>query len=370
MKKYLFIAASMLAGMASCSAQNGDVTVILPANAPEEIIVRTDLINDLATSRNRSDLKTKTDTLKVENGRIVFPLDKRGPARYVVMLSEQDGAADFFASPGESISIEVKSLNPAEYSVAGSLLMEDITRLQDSTDPIQQEYIALMSSGQQPTQEQVQGIMDSYAKALTDFVKNNPKSPAVAYALLNMDGQELADAYAALTPEAKESILLPLLDRQIERNRQQMENEKRRSTMTSGNVAAPAFTLKDINGKDVSLSQFRGKWVILDFWGSWCGWCIKGMPKLKEAYKEYAGKVEIIGIDCNEPEEAWRAAVAKYELPWVNVYNPGSSSLLSDYLVEGFPTKVIVNPEGNIADITVGEDPAFYTKLATLTGGK
>ena len=90
------------------------------------------------------------------------------------------------------------------------------------------------------------------------------------------------------------------------------------------------------------------------------------MHKLKEAYKQFAGKIEVIGIDCNETEEAWRAGVAKNELPWVNVYNPRDSKLLEQYMIQGFPTKVIVNPEGKIADITIGEDPTFYTKLANF----
>ena len=45
---------------------------------------------------------------------------------------------------------------------------------------------------------------------------------------------------------------------------------------------APDFTLKDLQGNDLSLSSLRGKYVVLDFWGSWCGWCIKGIPDMKE----------------------------------------------------------------------------------------
>ncbi|MCH5225384.1 MAG: redoxin domain-containing protein [Muribaculaceae bacterium] len=131
-------------------------------------------------------------------------------------------------------------------------------------------------------------------------------------------------------------------------------------------IDAPSFTLKDLEGKDVSLSDFRGKWVILDFWGSWCPWCIKGFPELKEAYEKYAGHLEIIGIDCRESEEAWKAGVEQYQLPWVNLYNPEGSSLLAEYEVKGFPTKVIVNPEGKIANVTIGHDPAFFTVLSSL----
>ena len=138
------------------------------------------------------------------------------------------------------------------------------------------------------------------------------------------------------------------------------------STLTSENEA-PDFTLNDLNGKPLTLSSLRGKYVILDFWGSWCGWCIKGIPQMKEFYQKYAGKFEILGIDCNDPEEKWKAAVEKYELPWLHVYNPrGNSKVLEQYEIQGFPTKIIVGPDGKIVKTIIGEDPAFYTFLDEL----
>lgn len=138
------------------------------------------------------------------------------------------------------------------------------------------------------------------------------------------------------------------------------------STLTSENEA-PDFTLNDLNGKPLTLSSLRGKYVILDFWGSWCGWCIKGIPQMKEYYQKYAGKFEILGIDCNDPEEKWKAAVEKYELPWLHVYNPrGESKVLEQYEIQGFPTKIIVGPDGKIVKTIIGEDPAFYAFLDEL----
>lgn len=152
----------------------------------------------------------------------------------------------------------------------------------------------------------------------------------------------------------------------IDREAYMREIAARLDALQAGDVQAPGFTLKNLDGKDVSLSDFRGKWVILDFWGSWCPWCIKGFPELKEEYKKYEGKLEVIGIDCRESEDAWKAGVAKYELPWVNVYNPEGSNLTQEYSVPGFPTKVIIDPEGYIKNITVGEDPAFFETLSSL----
>ena len=78
-------------------------------------------------------------------------------------------------------------------------------------------------------------------------------------------------------------------------------------------------------------------------------------------------RLEGLGIDCRDSKDAWKAAVAKYELPWVNVYKEDSNTaLLESYGVQGFPTKAIVNPEGKIVDITTGEDPSFYDRLASF----
>lgn len=131
---------------------------------------------------------------------------------------------------------------------------------------------------------------------------------------------------------------------------------------------APQFTLEDKEGKEVSLSDFRGKWVVLDFWGSWCRWCIAGIPEMKKAYDEYHSKgLEIIGIDCGDPKDVWISAVEKYELPWVNVYNPDDNkSLLAEYYVKAFPTKILVDPQGVIHKVVIGEDPEFYELLKTI----
>lgn len=131
-------------------------------------------------------------------------------------------------------------------------------------------------------------------------------------------------------------------------------------------IEAPNFTLNDLEGKPLSLTSLRGKYVILDFWGAWCIWCIRGIPKMKEYYDKYQGKFEILGIDCNDTDEKWREAVKKYELPWLHVYNPRESSLLKDYGIQGFPTKIIVGPDGKMVKTIVGEDPEFYTVLDEL----
>lgn len=124
---------------------------------------------------------------------------------------------------------------------------------------------------------------------------------------------------------------------------------------------AANFTAMDINGKQLSLSDYKGKYVLLDFWASWCVPCRKGNPHLRELYAQYKDKgIEFIGIsdDDNNPA-AWKQAVAKDELPWKHVLRGADRKLLkvgktSDkdisekYGIHTLPTKILINPEGMI----------------------
>lgn len=129
---------------------------------------------------------------------------------------------------------------------------------------------------------------------------------------------------------------------------------------------APDFTLKDMDGNEVNLSDFRGKYLVVDFWGAWCVWCMRGMPAMKEYYAKYSDKVEFLGVDCNDTEETWKATIEEQKIPWKNVYNGMSKEILELYDVPGFPTKFIISPEGEVLKKVVGEDPEFYTYLDEL----
>lgn len=133
---------------------------------------------------------------------------------------------------------------------------------------------------------------------------------------------------------------------------------------------APNFTLPDAQGKMVSLNSLRGNWVVLDFWGSWCGWCIKGIPQMMENYAELGSKVKFVGIAFGDDKQTWENALKKYQLPWINLWESPDidrkNSVVTLYGVSGFPTKMIINPDGYIVNTTVGEDPEFYEILKAL----
>ncbi len=135
-------------------------------------------------------------------------------------------------------------------------------------------------------------------------------------------------------------------------------------SLKTGDVAQ-AFSLPDQNGKTVSLSDFKGKYVVLEFWGSWCGFCIKDIPAMKQYYSKYKNKTAFVSIACRDSEKTWKAAIAKHQIHWTNLLS-NDEKLTRTYGIEGFPTKIIINPEGIVVGKFLGEGSEFYAEMDRL----
>lgn len=367
MKKVL-LGMTLMLGLPAVS--HADIKVTLPADAGiKNLVYYHNSIDNLVNGKSRQERSMQPDSVAVVNNTAVITIDAApGGSRYGMRLNDdRNGFVSLYALPGEDITVNVTSLQPLDVKMAGSPHIETVNEIDALTAPIEAKMAALSADGQ-PDQEKVMALYSEYNQAIQDYIEENLTSPAVVTALMSLDGEDFVNRFDRLSESAKTSFLYPLAQQQYDYIKKNLEQERMQAELANGTHDAPGFTLKNLEGKDVSLSEFKGKWVILDFWGSWCIWCIKGFPELKEAYAKYAPELEIIGIDCNEDEAAWRKGVEKYELKWVNVYNPKDSGLLEKYGVQGFPTKAIVNPEGKLVNITTGHNPEFFTILSTLMG--
>ena len=127
----------------------------------------------------------------------------------------------------------------------------------------------------------------------------------------------------------------------------------------------PNFTLPNKDGENVSLSDFKGEYVVLDFWGTWCGYCLKGIPKMQDYYSKYKNKVEFINIGCRDNKQVWLKTVEKFKIEGVNLF--AENDEVPDKLgVVGYPTKIVIDKEGKIISKTIGESDEFYAKIDEL----
>jgi thiol-disulfide isomerase/thioredoxin len=190
-----------------------------------------------------------------------------------------------------------------------------------------------------------------------------------AFLLPNRNHDTVLVYYKQLAEQVKTGLFADILNKGYLRAQKAVLREQAEKLIFKG-ATAPDFTLKNLAGEDFTLSSLKGKYVVLDFWGSWCGFCIEGFPRMKEYYGKYKSKVEFIGIACRDKEKNWRKAVNDHELNWLQVIddesNDATKNVSTKYDVRGYPTKIILDKDLKIAEIIVGESEEFYEKLDEL----
>lgn len=133
---------------------------------------------------------------------------------------------------------------------------------------------------------------------------------------------------------------------------------------------APDFTLKNVAGEEVSLSDFKGKVVLIDFWASWCGPCRKDNPHVVELYNKYkADGFEILGVSLDKTQDRWEQAIAKDKLTWPQVSDlkGWKNEVAQLYSVKSIPHTVLLDAEGKILARKL-RGPQLDQKLAELFG--
>ena len=119
---------------------------------------------------------------------------------------------------------------------------------------------------------------------------------------------------------------------------------------------APDFILPMINNYRIQLSEFRGKYVLLDFWASWCPDCRKDIPAVKTLFEKYGNKVEFIGVSFDTDHDKWAKCVTDNDMKWRQVSElkrMREAEIAKSYGVQWIPSMTLVGPDGKVVLSTV-----------------
>ena len=133
----------------------------------------------------------------------------------------------------------------------------------------------------------------------------------------------------------------------------------------------PSISYPDASGNLKGLESYKGKYLLIDFWASWCGPCRQAIPKVKELYNEYHDKgFDVLSVSIDTDKKAWEKAMGEENMPWEQLLSPDKDKTMKQFQFSGIPTLYFIDPTGKIIKTFTGFGPDTETEIKSMLANK
>ena len=368
MKRFFTLLVVIMAIISGCSKKQATITGNFTQGTEKSYIY---------LSKIEIDQSIFVDSAKISNNNFRFKVDITDPTFFMVGTSDNEFVT-ILAEPGEKVSLKFNSKTPnRNYTVSGSegsaniqKLDNDLLKTNKTLDSLVTVYSDMLTNNADP--KAISDIEELYTKTVKDqrmknikFIIENTHSFASVYALYqqyedqqyvlydNKDLQYIKIVTDTLSKYHPNSKIVSAMKADLERGTQALISQQVNRIIQSEDLGEAVIdpNLLDSNGKRVSLSSLRGKYVLLDFFSFNSTDCVANNEDMKQLYKIYHKKgFEIYQINIDESEDEWRQYISYEDIPWISLREDDPYYLENARLfnVRTLPANYLFDTKGNI----------------------